>query len=128
MKTLSALFFFCFLSVVLFATNAQAQTVSEDYFVGTWNVTAFGLPQGDTNMIIQLDKKDGKLSGGIIDPATNKIGTPFTKINVAANKLTAYFIAQEQGMEVYLSLEKKDDTNVKGSIMDMFNMEGTKAK
>jgi hypothetical protein len=31
-------------------------------------------------------------------------------------------------MEVYLNLEKKDDTNVKGSIMDMFNMEGAKAK
>jgi hypothetical protein len=31
-------------------------------------------------------------------------------------------------MEVYLTLEKKDDATVTGSIMDMFNMEGTKGK
>jgi hypothetical protein len=128
MKTVSTLFFFCFLFFVGSATHLQAQSAQEDYFVGTWNVTAFGLPQGDTNMIIQLSKKDGKLSGGIIDPATNQIGTPFTKIDVAADKLTAFFIAPEQGMEVYLSLVKKDDKNVTGSIMDMFNMEGTKGK
>ncbi len=108
MKKLSTLFFFSFLSLVLFTTNLQAQTTPEDYFVGTWKVKAYGLPQGDTDMIIQLEKKDGKLSGGIVDATTNKIN-PFTKVEVAATKLTAYFIAQEQGLEVYLTLEKKDD-------------------
>ncbi len=127
MKKLSTLFFFSFLSLVLFTTNLQAQTTPEDYFVGTWKVKAYGLPQGDTDMIIQLEKKDGKLSGGIVDATTNKIN-PFTKVEVAATKLTAYFIAQEQGMEVYLTLEKKDDKSVTGSIMDMFNMDGTKGK
>ncbi len=127
MKKLSTLFFFSFLSLVLFTTNLHAQTTPEDYFVGTWKVKAYGLPQGDTDMIIQLEKKDGKLSGGIVDATTNKIN-PFTKVEVAATKLTAYFIAQEQGMEVYLTLEKKDDKSVTGSIMDMFNMDGTKGK
>lgn len=128
MKKLSALFLFSFVAFLFFASNLQAQSAPEDYFVGTWKVKAYNLPQGDTDMIIQLDKKDGKLSGGLVDAATKQITTPFTKIDVAANKLTAYFIAQEQGMEVYLTLEKKDDTNVTGSIMDMFNMEGTKGK
>jgi transcription termination factor Rho len=125
MKKLSTLFFFSFLAFVLFTTNLQAQSSPEDYFVGSWNVKAFGLPQGDTQIIIQIEKKEGKLGGGIVDATTNQIN-PFTKVEVAANKLTAYFTAQ--GMDVYLSLEKKDDKSVTGSIMDMFNMEGTKGK
>ena len=127
MKKLSTLFVFSFFSLVLFAFSLQAQTTPEDYFVGTWNVKAYGLPNGDTDLVLQFEKKDGKLSGGIIDPATKQVN-PFTKVELAANKLTAHFIAQEQQMEVYLTLEKKDDTKVTGSIMDMFNMEGTKAK
>jgi hypothetical protein len=125
MKKLSILFTFCILSILFVSTTLQAQSTPEDYFVGTWNVKAFGLPQGDTDMVIQIEKKDGKLGGGIVDASTKEIN-PFTKVEVAANKLTAYFTAQ--GMEVYLTLEKKDDTNVTGSIMDMFNMEGSKGK
>jgi hypothetical protein len=113
---------------LLFVTTLQAQTAPEDYFVGSWKVKAYGLPDGDAEMIIQFEKKEGKLSGGIVDPATKKVINPFTRIEVASNKVTAYFMAPEQQMEVYLTLEKKDDANVKGSIMDMFNMEGTKAK
>ncbi|RDC66257.1 hypothetical protein [Adhaeribacter pallidiroseus] len=128
MKKLSPRFIFSFLSLVLFAASLQAQTISADYFVGTWNVKAFGLPDGDKDLIIQFEKKDGKLSGGFVDPATKKVINPFTRVDLASNKLTANFIAPEQQMDVYLTLEKKDDTNVTGSIMDMFHMEGTKAK
>ena len=127
MKKVSSLFLLSFFALLFVASSLHAQTAPEDYFVGTWKVKAFGLPQGDTDLVIKFEKKDGKLSGGIIDPATQQVN-PFTKIETAQNKVTAYFIAQEQQMEVYLTLEKKDDTNVTGSIMDMFNMEGTKGK
>ncbi|PSR57040.1 hypothetical protein AHMF7605_27920 [Adhaeribacter arboris] len=128
MKKLSTLFVFSFLSLLFFAFNLQAQTTPEDYFVGTWNVKAFGLPDGDKELVLQFEKKDGKLTGGIVDPTSKKIVNPFTSVELASNKLKANFIAPEQQMDVYLTLEKKDDTNVTGSIMDMFNMEGTKAK
>ena len=127
MKKLSTLFVFSFLSLLFFASDLQAQTAPGDSFVGTWKVKAYGLPQGDTDLMIHFEKKEGKLSGGIIDPATNTVN-PFTKIELANNKVTAYFMAPEQQMEVYLTLEKKDENNVKGSIMDMFDMDGTKAK
>ncbi len=128
MKKLSTLFVFSFLSLVFFASSLQAQTTPEDYFVGTWNVKAFGLPDGDKELVLLFEKKDGKLSGGIVDPATKKVVNPFTNVQLAANKLTANFIAPEQQMDVYLTLEKKDDSKVTGSIMDMFSMEGTKVK
>lgn len=128
MKKLSTFFVFSFLFLLFFTTNLQAQNAPADYFAGTWNVKAFGLPDGDTEMTLLFEKKDGKLTGGILDPATKKVANPFTKVELVGNKVTAYFMAPEQQMEVYLNLEKKDDTAVKGSIMDMFNMEGTKAK
>ena len=110
------------------AQPATAQASSEDFFVGTWNVKAFGLPDGDKEMTILFEKKDGKLGGGFVDPATKKVVNPFTSVELASNKVTAHFMAPEQQMDVYLTMEKKDDTKVTGSIMDMFNMEGTKAK
>lgn len=128
MKKLSTIFVFSFFSLLFFVTSLRAQTTPEDYFVGTWNVKAFGLPDGDKDLVILFEKKDGKLSGGFVDPATKKVVNPFTSVELASNKLTANFVAPEQQMDVYLTLEKKDDTKVTGSIMDMFNMEGTKAK
>lgn len=127
MKKLSALFVFSFLLLLVFASNLQAQTAPADYFVGTWKVKAMGLPDGDKELVIQFEKKDGKLTGGIVDAATKKVN-PFTNVELVGNKVTAYFQNEEPQMEVYLSLEKKDDTNVTGSLMDMFNMDGTKAK
>ncbi len=127
MKKLTTLFVLNFLSLLLFAATLQAQTPPEDYFVGTWNVKAMGLPDGDKEMIIQFEKKDGQLSGSIVDAATKKVN-PFTKVELVANKVTATFMNPEPQMEVYLTMEKKDDTKVTGSIMDMFNLEGTKAK
>ncbi len=128
MKKLSTVFLLSFFSLLFFSPGLQAQTNPEDYFVGTWNVKAFGLPDGDKDLVLQFEKKDGKLSGGFVDPATNKVINPFTSVELASNKLKANFVAPEQQMDVYLTLEKKDDTNVTGSIMDMFNMEGSKAK
>jgi hypothetical protein len=118
-------FLFVSLSLLFFAFQSQAQTTPEDAFVGSWKVKAYGLPQGDTDMIIQFEKKEGKLSGGIVDTATQEVN-PFTKIETAVNKVTAYFTAQ--GYNAFLTLEKKDESNVVGSIMDMFRMEGGKAK
>lgn len=63
-----------------------------------------------------------------MDAATKKITTPFTKIDLAANTLTAHFFAREEGVEVYLTMEKKGDLTITGSIMDMFKMEGSKGK
>ena len=127
MKKLSNLFVFSFLSLLFFTSTLQAQTPPEDYFVGTWNIKAMGLPDGDKEMIIQFVKKDGKLTGGIIDAATKKVN-PFTNVTLAGNKVTATFMNPDPEMEVYLNLEKKDDAKVTGSIMDMFNLEGSKAK
>ena len=76
-----------------------AQNSSEDYFVGTWKVKAMGLPDGDKELTLQFEKKDGKLTGGIVDAATKKVN-PFTSVEVAGDKVTASFMNPEPAMEV----------------------------
>ena len=141
MKKLSNLLVFTFLSLFVFAADLQAQTTPSqaktasvpvqtspaDYFVGTWNVKVSGLPDGDKDMVVLFEKKDGKLAGGIVDAATKKVN-PFTSVTQTDNKVSASFMNEEPNMEISLSLEKKDDTKITGSLMDMFTMEGSRAK
>lgn len=116
---ISTIFIFFFSSVVV------AQTTGVDYFSGRWNMLVKGLPDGDTKMIIVLDKKDTTLTGAILD-SVGKETAKFSKVEIKDNQVTVYFTAQ--GYDVYMSIDKKDEDRVTGSMMGMFEAEGTRAK
>ena len=106
--------------------NANAQTqMGNDYFIGKWNVLVKGLPNGDTKMIVDLQKGDTTLIGAIQDSTGNEIAK-FSKVEVSDTSATVYFTAQ--GYDVYLRLDKKGDDYVAGSMMDMFDAEGDRVK
>jgi hypothetical protein len=106
--------------------NANAQTqAGADYFIGKWNVLVKGLPNGDTKMIVNLQKGDTTLTGSIQDSTGNEI-SKFSKVDVSDTSATVYFTAQ--GYDVYLRLDKKGDDRVTGSMMDMFDAEGDRVK
>jgi hypothetical protein len=104
--------------------NVQTGITGEEYFLGRWNILAKGLPQGDTRMIVNLEKKEGKLTGNLSDPASPEGSMEFTSVSINGNTLNAVFPAQ--GMDVSLTFTRKDDTNITGDIMGMFNIEGSK--
>jgi hypothetical protein len=106
------------------AAASQAPHAPEDYYVATWNVKAFGLPQGDTEMVVKIEKKEGQLTGAFVNAAT-KAETPFTKVEPTATGLTAFFVYDN--MDVFMKFARKDEANITGSIMDMFELKGTKA-
>lgn len=109
--------FFLLLSI---GANAQAKT-GADYFVGKWNVLVVGTPNGDAKMLVTLEQKDGKLTGTLSNPGQ---GEPvvFSNIEVKETSVTVYFTSG--GYDVYLTLEKKDDNKVEGTMMDMFDATG----
>jgi hypothetical protein len=108
-----------FVSMFIFINiNGQSKT---DYFTGQWNVLVTGTPNGDAEMVVSLIRKDGKLDGTI------KLGegaelTKFTSIDESEKSITLYFPAG--GYDVRLTLEKKDDNNVGGNLMDQFDAKG----
>jgi hypothetical protein len=123
MKKLSV--FFAALFLLMFSVNVHAQTPPADYFVGKWDVLVEGTPQGDGKMVVNLERKEGKLAGTII----SKEGAAPTKIDRVEEKeksVTVYFTSG--GYNVYVFLEKKDDDHVTGSVMDMFDAKGNRIK
>jgi hypothetical protein len=124
MKKLSACIATAFLFILSGAAMAQTQSAT-DYFAGKWNMLVKGLPNGDTKMIVVLDKKDTTLVGVIQDSVGTEI-SKFSKVDIRENGVTVYFTAQ--GYDVYLSMIKKDEDHITGTMMDMFDAEGTKIK
>jgi hypothetical protein len=124
MKKLSS--FFAGLFLLILSVNANAQTQAPaDFFSGKWSVLVEGLPQGDTKMMVNLERKEGKLTGAILD-STQKEISKFSKVEEKENEVTVYFTAQ--GYDVYLKLEKNGDDKVKGNMMDMFEAKGERMK
>jgi hypothetical protein len=124
MKKLSV--FISILCIFFLSTGAKAQTqTGADYFAGKWNMLVKGLPNGDTKMLVILDKKDTTMTGVIQDSVGTEI-SKFSKVELKENEVTVYFTAQ--GYDVYLLMMKKDDDHVTGSMMGMFDAEGMRAK
>ena len=113
-------------SFLLFSSNGNAQTkTGADYFMGDWNVLVKGLPSGETKMLVNLKKGDTACTGAIND-STGKEIAKFSKVELKDTTVTMYFTAQ--GYDVYLRLNRKDDNHVTGTMMDMFDAEGDRAK
>ena len=119
-------FFIAGLFFMLLSLNVNAQTkTGPDYFAGKWNVLVKGLPDGDRTMVFILEKKDATLTGSLQD-TTGKEITKLTSVELADKTATLYFTTN--GYDVNLALTQKDEDNVTGSLMGMFDAEGKRVK
>jgi|WetSurSiteA1Bulk_404760.scaffolds.fasta_scaffold30695_2 hypothetical protein len=119
---LTSVFVLLFMAITMYAQSNNAK----DFFIGKWKTTAYGLPQGDIEMFVTFDKKEGNLGGNITTVQDTTQLIPFTKIELNENSITAYYTAQ--GYDVYFTLQKGEGENVTGYMMEMFEMKGTKIK
>lgn len=124
MKKLRVFISAVFIFILSTGAKAQAQTGAA-YFTGKWNMLVKGLPDGDSKMIVVLEKKDTTLTGAILDSAGVETGK-FSKVELKDNGVTVYFTAQ--GYDVYMTMDKKDEDHVTGSMMGMFDAEGIRVK
>ena len=122
MKKLSILVFF--FAALLFSSSTMAQT-TEDYFVGEWNVQIKDTPMGTVSVLLTLERVDGKLVGKFVDAASST-ETKMNDITEGDNSLTLNFTS-EYG-DLYFTLQREDDENVSGSLMDSFAVSGTRVK
>ena len=114
------------LLLALLSTNSYAQSkLGMSYFVGKWNVLVKGTPNGDARMIMDLQTKKDSLSG-IVRDSTGKEISKISSVELTDTSATVHFTAQEY--EVYLVMNKKDDDNIIGNLMGMFDAEGKRIK
>jgi hypothetical protein len=114
-------FLFLLLAV---STNAQSKT-GADFFAGKWKVLVIGTPYGDLKRIYVLEKS-GKELTGIVQDSTGKEITKCSKVEVKDNEVTLYY--QAMGNDVSITLIKKDDDHVTGSVLGQFDAKGERIK
>ena len=114
------------MAIIMFAgLSAKAQIKdTEKPFVGTWKLMVYGLPNGDSEMYLTVEMKDGALGGTIGD----KDGAVVNKlIKASIDKKTFNCTFTGGGYTVPLYIDLKDDGTVEGSMNDMFDIKGAKA-
>jgi hypothetical protein len=123
MKKLSVIIAVLLCSMV-FSISANAD-VPASFYVGKWSIK-LAIPGGDKTMPIFVELKDGKLTGGVTDPATGEVKAPFTQVETTASNITVYFMMS--GRNVYMTMEKKDENNIVGTMLDMFDSTGVRVE
>jgi hypothetical protein len=111
---------------LLLAVNANAQSkTGADFFAGKWKVLVIGTPYGDLKRIYVLEKNDNTLTG-IVQDSTGKEITKCSKVEVKDNEVTLYY--QAMGNDVSITLIKKDEDHVTGSVLGQFDASGVRIK
>lgn len=125
MKKVSTFLFVMFIGL---AINGFSQTAApKDFFAGKWEIVIMGTPDGDGKMITNLVRKDGKLTGELVDgTGGGKPTIPITEIEESEGKIAIAFTAS--GYDITLDLAKVDDDNLKGSMMSMFDAKAKRIK
>ena len=110
----------CLLLMLCVVFNSNSQTTAPaDFFAGKWEVTVIGTPNGDSKMIVDLVRTDGKLTGQMSNPAEPSAEKVPVTVDESADLLDLAFNAQ--GYDVTINLKKVDDDNLKGSLLGMFD-------
>ena len=119
------------LLLILAPLALAAQEKPKDTFVGIWDITIEGTPNGDFTMRVKFERIDGELKGSLVKQENSEntesaegFGMEFSKIEEKEGKSFIAHFASDSGYDVYLSLEKKDDNSLVGSMMDMFDAYG----
>lgn len=111
-------------AIISLSTSVNAQD-GNDYFVGKWNILVEGTPSGDSNSTLILKKgEEGKLTGTF--QSEGKEPAKLTRVEINPDDITCYFVAS--GYDVYIWLEKIDEDNMEGTMMDMFDCYATRKK
>ena len=124
MKKINSIAIGSLLLLLAVSTNAQTKT-GADFFAGKWKVLVTGTPYGDLKRIYVLEKNGNELTG-IVQDSTGKEITKCSKVEVKDNEVTLYY--QAMGNDVSITLIKKDDDHVTGSVLGQFDANGERIK
>jgi hypothetical protein len=124
MKKINSIVIGSLLLLLSVSVNAQSKT-GADFFAGKWKVLVTGTPYGDLKRIYVLEKSGNELTG-IVQDSTGKEITKCSKVEVKDNEVTLYY--QAMGNDVSITLMKKDDDHVTGSVLGQFDAKGERIK
>ena len=111
------------IAVMLLAGMSLHAQTPEDYFTGDWKILIEGTPNGDAEMIMHLERVEGKLKG---EMRGEEGGDPIKidRIEEKENAISVYYFAA--GYDISMDFQKLDENNLKGSLLGMFTANGTR--
>ena len=124
MKKLNSIAIVLSFLLLTVGSNAQSKT-GTDFFAGKWKVLITGTPYGDLIRIYVLEKNGNTLSG-IVQDSTGKEITKCSNVEVKHNEVTLFY--QAMGNDVSITLIRKDDDHVTGSVLGQFDAKGERVK
>lgn len=100
-------------------------SAANDFFVGKWATKMIGTPGGDVSIEMVLERNNGVLSGKMI---SQQMGSQaFDKVEeIDSDKIKLSFSAN--GMNLNMELTKEDADNIKGKLMGMIEVKGSRVK
>lgn len=125
MKSIFSFMLVAFALMMGSQANAQSTAEVESYFLGKWNVTVKGTPNGDITIPFRFVKNDGKLKGYFMEPEAKDEKATDT-VYVEGTEFKAGF--NIAGYDVVVGMTKKDDDNATGSLMGMFDITAVRVK
>lgn len=117
MKKVVLVFLSMFLMLLGTANGANAAVNEPKDFVGKWQVTVAGMPDGDLSMIANLKMEGNKLAGTLSSEGYGEI--KIDEIVTKDKNATLYFSAS--GYDISLTFKLKDADNGVGDMLEMFD-------
>ena len=124
MKKLTSILMGILCLVLSIGVHAQSK-IGADYFKGKWSILIKGTPNGDARMIFLLENRNDSIVGVVQDTTGLEISR-ISNVELSDTSANVYFTAQSY--DVNLMMNKKDDDNITGSLMSMFDAEGERVK
>ena len=118
MKKVNVFFIGLILVFLSVGVNAQDQS-STDFFAGDWEVVIVGTPNGDAVLTLTLERVDGKFKGLF---ASEMGDLEVDSVEEKDATITLFFFLGGYDLSMYL--EKVDDDNIKGNVVDQFDVTG----
>lgn len=106
--------------LILFLTNNAFANEPADYFAGDWKVVVKGTPSGDAEMVLHLERVEGKLIGEM--RMEGRDASKIERVDEKEVSITVYY--NTNGYDINFSITKVNENNIKGSLMGMFDATG----
>ena len=107
---------------IFMGSFVYAANEPNSFFIGKWNITAYGTISGDQQMIIELKRVNGKLEGAIVGPSDDI--KSFYKIEEKSDTVKLHF--KHLFFKVNLQLYKVDEDHVAGKLHNRYTAKGVR--
>ena len=114
--------FFAMVLLMSLASFAQEKKSNEEFFLGKWQLMVEGLPTGDVEMQLTINKDDNGGLQGTVKLLDGSESVNPAEVKMKGNTLMINFYAGDNNIPI--KLEKKGEGSVVGSMYDMFEVSG----